>query len=211
MSSVIDVFVALVAVPAVKLAAVPEILVPVNALGVPKLGVTKVGELAITADPVPVSSVKAPDKFAEVNEPRLVLLPVEVIAPVKLALVLAVIPVNEEPSPLNFVAVKVPVLGTNDSFVLLTFCGKLPVSAVTKVGYTLEAVTISFVIAVLVALPAVKLAAVPEILVPVNALGVPKLGVTKVGELAITATPLPVSSLKAPDKLLLWQNWKLFH
>lgn len=44
----------MVALPAVKLAAVPEMFVPTNALGVPKEGVTKVGELEKTTLPVPV-------------------------------------------------------------------------------------------------------------------------------------------------------------
>ncbi len=50
-------------------------------VGVPKLGVTKVGEVANTADPVPVSSVNAASKFAELNDPKDVALPTEVTAP----------------------------------------------------------------------------------------------------------------------------------
>ena len=44
---------------------------------------------------VPVSSDKAPDKFADVKEPRTVALPADVICPVRLALVitLAAVPV----------------------------------------------------------------------------------------------------------------------
>ena len=38
----------------------PVALVSVALVGVPKMGVTKVGEVANTAEPVPVSSVKAP-------------------------------------------------------------------------------------------------------------------------------------------------------
>ena len=51
-------------------------------VGVPRIGVTRVGLVANTAEPVPVSSVKAPKRLADVNEPREVALPVEVIAPV---------------------------------------------------------------------------------------------------------------------------------
>ena len=63
--------------------------------------------------------------------------------------------VNPAPLPANPVEVNIPVLGTNDNFVLETFCGKLPVLAVTQVGYTAEAVATSFVIPVLVAFVAV--------------------------------------------------------
>ena len=119
----------------------PVALVNVALVGVPRMGVTNVGDVANTADPVPVSSVNAPNRFAELNEPREVALPTEVIAPVKLAFV--------------------------------------------------------------VTLPAVRPEAVPVIFVPTNALGVPKAGVTKVGEVANTAAPLPVSSVKAAAKFAL--------
>ena len=64
-----------------------------------------------------------------------------------------------------------------------------------------EEVTSPARLAFVVTVPAVKPAAVPVILVPINADGVPNAGVTKVGEVANTATPEPVSSLTAPDKL----------
>ena len=79
--------------PAVKLEAVPVIFVPTSADGVPKAGVTNVGEVAKTAEPVPVSSVTAPDKLAEVNDPKEVVFPTEVTIPVKFALV-AIFPSN---------------------------------------------------------------------------------------------------------------------
>jgi len=119
----------------------PVAFVNVALVGVPRMGVTKVGDVANTADPVPVSSVKAPNRFAELNEPREVAFPTEVTAPVKLAFV--------------------------------------------------------------VTLPAVRPEAVPVMFVPTNALGVPKAGVTKVGEVANTAAPLPVSSVKAAAKFAL--------
>ena len=50
----------------------------------------KVGEAAKTAAPLPVSSVKAPERLAEENEPKEVALPTEVTAPVRLALVVTV-------------------------------------------------------------------------------------------------------------------------
>ena len=43
--------------------------------GVPKLGVTKVGEVAKTAEPLPVSSVKAAARFADDGVPRKVATP----------------------------------------------------------------------------------------------------------------------------------------
>ena len=58
-------FAFVVTVPAVSPAAVPVILVPTKVLGVPRLGVIRVGELANTASPVPVSSLKASASPAE--------------------------------------------------------------------------------------------------------------------------------------------------
>ena len=92
-------------------------MVPVGNEGVP----VRVGEADNTTVPVPVSSVSAPDKFAEVKEPNEVALPVEVTAPVKLALVVEVIPVRPAPLPANPVAVKIPVEGTKLIFVEDTF------------------------------------------------------------------------------------------
>ena len=80
-----------VTLPAVKPAAVPVMFVPTKALGVPNAGVTSVGLFANTFAPVPVSSVRAAAKLAEVNDPSEVALPTEVTAPVKLALVVTVL------------------------------------------------------------------------------------------------------------------------
>ena len=104
------------------------------AVAAPKTGVTKVGDVAKTATPVPVSFVKAVAKSADVNEPKDVAFPVDVTAPVKFALVVATTPVSAAPLPTKLVADKAPVLGTKDNLVLVTFCGKLPVLAVTNVG-----------------------------------------------------------------------------
>jgi hypothetical protein len=46
------------------------------AVGVPKLGVTKVGDVANTSEPVPVSSVTAARKLADVGVPKNVATPV---------------------------------------------------------------------------------------------------------------------------------------
>ena len=69
-------------------------------------------------------------------------------------------PVSPAPLPAKPVAVKIPVLGTKESLVEVVFCGRLPVLAVTQVGYTEEALVVSSVIPVVVALPAL-----PEIVV----------------------------------------------
>jgi len=58
----------------------PVAFVKVALVGVPRIGVTKVGEVANTADPEPVSSVKAPARLEELNEPKEVALPTEVTA-----------------------------------------------------------------------------------------------------------------------------------
>ena len=77
----------------------------------------------------PVSTLVITAEFVTV-----VALPVEVTSPVKFALVDETTPVNVDPSPANLVALNIPVLGTKDNLVLVTFCGKLPVLAVTNVG-----------------------------------------------------------------------------
>src|ERR1017187_6613729 len=106
------IFVAVVAVaalpPILKLAtgvvevttrgAVPVAMVEVNCpvtlklvpVAAPITGVTRVGEVANTATPVPVSSVKAVDKLAEVKEPKEAALPTLVTIPVRLASVVTV-------------------------------------------------------------------------------------------------------------------------
>src|SRR5664280_2893016 len=97
-----------------------------------------------TPDPLPIVVV--------LFEVRVVNAPVEgVVAPI--------VPLN---APANPVLVNIPVEGINDSFVDVVFCGRLPVFAVTHVGYTATAVATSSVIAVLVAL--VALPAEPVIL-----------------------------------------------
>lgn len=65
----------------------PVALVSVPLVGVPRIGVTSVGDVANTATPVPVSSVSAAERLADVKLPNEVALPVEVTAPVRLALV----------------------------------------------------------------------------------------------------------------------------
>jgi len=58
--------------------------------GVPRAGVTKVGLVPNTAAPEPVSLDRAVASSALVNDPRDVAFPLEVILPVRLALVVTV-------------------------------------------------------------------------------------------------------------------------
>lgn len=133
--------------------------VPVAA---PTLGVTNAGDVAKTATPVPVSSVKAVARAEEEKEPREAALPLEVIAPVRLAFVvtfpavrLEAVPVRPVPAPVNEVDDKAPVDGLKVSFVEVVFCGRFPVFAVTHVGNIVAFVDVSSVIAVFVAFVAV--------------------------------------------------------
>ena len=85
-----------VTVPAVNPAAVPVMLVPTRVLGVPRLGVIRVGESSTTILlPVPVF---------EANE---VALPIEVMGPVKSALVVTVPAVNPAAVPVILVPIRV--------------------------------------------------------------------------------------------------------
>ena len=103
--------------------------------------------------------------------------------------------VNPAPDPANCVAVKIPVLGLNDSFVLDTFAGLLPEDASTQVIYFVALVVVSFVIAILAAfvafvadaakatVPVTDIVTAPvaddtEIFVPATALVTPVLEIT---------------------------------
>jgi len=97
----------------------PVAFVKVALVGVPRIGVTNVGEVANTLAPLPVSSVKAAAKFAEVNEPKDVALPTEVTAPVKLAFVVTLPAVKPDAVPVIFVP---------------TNADGVPKAGVTKVG-----------------------------------------------------------------------------
>jgi hypothetical protein len=76
--------------PIFSAVAVPVTLVITPEAGVPRAGVTSVGLVAKTFAPDPVSLVSAAANCADVNDPRLVALPTEVTAPVRLALVVTV-------------------------------------------------------------------------------------------------------------------------
>lgn len=102
-------------------------------VGVPRTGVTSVGVLAKTFAPLPVSSVKAAAKLADVNEPKEVALPVEVTAPVRLAFVVTLPAVRPEAVPVMFVPTRVegvPRLGVTRMGLLAKTFAPLPVSSV---------------------------------------------------------------------------------
>ena len=65
--------------------------------------VVKVGDVPKTFAPVPVSSVKAVASCEEVNEPRDVAFPTDVIAPVRFALVVTVPDVRPDAVPVKLV------------------------------------------------------------------------------------------------------------
>jgi hypothetical protein len=118
---------------------------------------------------------------------------------------------------------RMPVDGLNDSLVLETFCGRLPVFAVTHVGNIVAFVVVSSVMPVFVAFVAVPVRV--AVIVPAEKLPEPsratsvltvlavatpvpvgspvKTGVSSVGVSLNTATPVPVSSVMAPRRLAL--------
>ena len=122
----------------------PVQLVNVPLDGVPKTGVTKVGLVANTNAPEPVSSVTAASKFAELNEPNTVALPVEVIAPVRLAFVVTLPAVKPAAVPVIFVPTSadgVPKAGVTSVGLVPNTNAPVPVSSVTAANkFALEGV-----------------------------------------------------------------------
>jgi hypothetical protein len=173
----------------------PVAFVKVALVGVPRIGVTKVGEVANTADPVPVSSVKAPARLEELNEPKEVALPTEVTAPVKLALVVTLPAVRPEAVPVMFVPTKadgVPRAGVTKVGLLAKTKAPDPVSSVTA-----EAKLADDGVPKKVATPVPKPLTPVEIgnpvaFVKVPDAGVPNAGVTNVGLFDRTTEPVPV-------------------
>jgi hypothetical protein len=173
----------------------PVAFVNVALVGVPRIGVTNVGEVANTAEPDPVSSVKAPARLEELNEPKDVALPTEVTAPVKLALVVTLPAVKPEAVPVMFVPTKadgVPSAGVTKVGEVAKTNDPVPVSSVTaEIRLADDGVPKN--VATPVPRPEtpveigkpVKLVAVPEA-------GVPKAGVTNVGLFDRTTAPVPV-------------------
>jgi hypothetical protein len=123
---------------AVKAVAVPVMFVPTSAEGVPSAGVTRVGLVANTADPVPVSFVRAVSSCKEVNDPRDVAFPTEVTAPVKLAFVTTVAALPIEVTPPVKLAFVVTLLAVKAVAVPVMFvptkADGVPSAGVTSVG-----------------------------------------------------------------------------
>jgi hypothetical protein len=176
----------------------PVAFVKVALVGVPRIGVTNVGEVANTADPEPVSSVKAPARLEELNEPKDVALPTEVTAPVKLAFVVTLPAVKPEAVPVMFVPTKadgVPRAGVTKVGLLAKTKAPLPVSSVMA-----EARLADDGVPKKVATPVPKPLTPVEIgspvrLVAVPEAGVPNAGVTKVGLFDRTTEPVPVEEV----------------
>ena len=89
---------------------IPDTLIFV-ALALPNTGVTNVGLVANTAEPLPVSSVNAADRLADVNEPNDVVVLLDVIAPVRFGILVVEVAV-----PLNDVAVMIPATNPPEPF-----------------------------------------------------------------------------------------------
>jgi hypothetical protein len=173
----------------------PVAFVKVALVGVPRIGVTRVGEVAKTADPVPVSSVKAPKRLAELNDPKEVALPTEVTAPVKLALVVTLPAVKPEAVPVMFVPTKadgVPRAGVTRVGLVANTKEPVPVSSVTaEIRLADDGVPKKVATPVPKPLTPVEIGR-PVAFVNTAELGVPNAGVTNVGEFDNTTEPVPV-------------------
>lgn len=180
--------------------------------------VVKVGLSLNTAFNVPVSSVKDPDKFAEVKEPRAVELPVETTAPVKFALVVTLPAVKPVAVPVILVPTKVegvPKFGvTNVGEVFITNVVPVPVCNATLVVLpTLVMGPIRFALVVTVAalpvtLPAIGAVTVNPVKVPTEVIAGCAAAVTVpavVALEAVAADPVTLPAIGAvtvnPDKV----------
>jgi hypothetical protein len=158
----------------------PVAFVRVTLVGVPNAGVTKVGEVAKTAEPVPVSSVKAERRLAELGVARKVATPLpRPDTPVEIGRPVAFVKVAAEGVPKSGVTKAGDVANTADP---------VPVSSV-KAERRLALDGVAKKVATPVAKPLIPvLTGKPVALVKVAEAGVPRVGVTKVGELANTTT-----------------------
>ena len=86
----------------------PEPTTTLVAVAAPNTGVTNVGLVANTLEPLPVSSVSAVARLAELKEPNDVAVLLDVIAPVKFGILVVVVAVPVS-APTNVVAVAIPV------------------------------------------------------------------------------------------------------
>jgi hypothetical protein len=177
----------------------PVALVRVPDVGVPRIGVTNVGLVAKTAAPVPVSSVSAVKRFEEVKLPSTVALPVDVTAPVRLALVVTVPAVKLAPVPVMLVPTSadgVPSAGVTRVGEVAKTSAPVPVSSVT-VEMRLADDGVASQVAMPVPKPETPVEmGSPVALVRVPDVGVPRIGVTKVGEVESTMFPVPVTAFE---------------
>jgi hypothetical protein len=167
----------------------PVAFVSVAADGVPNAGVTNVGEVAKTANPVPVSSVSAAARFAELGVPRKAATPVpNPDTPVDIGRPVAFVSVAEAGVPRTGVTKVGDVANTT---------APVPVSSVRAVARLIE-----LGVARNVATPAARPDTPVEIgrpvaLVRVADAGVPKAPPTKY------AAPAPTSSVRAARRFAL--------
>jgi len=153
-------------------------------------GVVRVGEIAKTSEPVPVSSVTAARRFAEVGVARKVATPdAKPLTPVEIGSPVQLVRVPADGVPMFGVTRVGLVANTNDPD---------PVSSVTAVDKFADVGVVRKV-----AIPEPKpLMPVetgsPVQLVRVPAEGAPMSGVTREGLVANTSDPDPVSSLMTP-------------
>ncbi len=163
----------------------PVALVNVPLVGVPRIGVTKVGLVDNTLSPEPVEVVTPVPPFRTGSVP---------VTPVVKGSPVALVSVTD---------VGVPRTGvTNVGEVANTFA-PLPVSSV-KAAAKFALLGVARKVATPVPKPDTPVEiGRPVAFVKVAAEGVPKSGVTKAGDVANTADPVPVSSVKAERRLAL--------
>lgn len=175
----------------------PVALVSVTLVGVPRIGVTKVGLVAKTAEPLPVSSVSAAARFAELGVPRNVATPApKLVMPVP-PLATGSVPVTPvvKGKPVKFVATPdagVPSAGVTSVGLVAKTKAPVPVSPVTAAAKLAEE-GVPKKVATPVPKPLTPvLIGSPVALVKVADDGVPRAGVTSVGEFDNTVLPVPV-------------------
>jgi hypothetical protein len=176
----------------------PVQLVSVPEEGVPKTGVTSVGDVANTSEPVPVSSVTAARRLAELGVPRKVATPVPrpdtpvlIGRPVTLVITPEVgVPRAGVTSEAEVIVGEVPNTRAPEPVSSVTAAARLAELGVPKKVATLAPRPDT---PVLIGRP-VALVSTPEV-------GVPSRGAISVGVLANTSEPVPVSSVTAAARL----------
>ena len=128
------------------------------------MGVTNVGLVANTAEPVPVSSVKAANRLAELNDPNDVALPTLVTAPVKLAFVVTLPAVKPAAVPVMFVptnALGVPSAGVTSVGDVANTNDPEPVSSDTAAAICADVATNVLLVRLMVLLVSVSVVSRP--------------------------------------------------